>query len=269
MTAEIAAGMTAERDPREGRIRRRVSLVLMLIDDFNNKVILGSNARLWIPGAKAPIRKAEGYYVFSNLEDRQVRIFIEAGLYESRTLQIKLDSEGYTFLKVRMTPNRSYPVPKDTTCVEGRAAPGSTVRIVCLEDSRPLKLIYDYERGGSDSKKISIYHQETTDIEGKVLYIENGKSGAEFFRVLQRQEKSGDYTLEQPLTANYKKIGTTVYLVYSGTADEKGVFFLPISNLPRETNRFLCEASGERTIRLERQFKTGIVNQLDFTAEGG
>ncbi len=261
--------MDAERGSSGARVRHRVSLVLTLIDDFSNKVILGSGARVWIPGEKPPVRKPEGYYVFTNLQGREAQVFIQAGLYEDRTLTAELGGVPYTSLKVRLTPDRNYPVPRDTTCVEGRAEPGSLIRILCPEAGRPLKLIYDYERSGEKGgMQISLYHPDTVDIEGKALYITNDKTGAEFFRVLQRMDRNGDYLLERPLCADYRKIGTTVLPVTAGRADDKGIFFLPIPNMTGDTNRFLCEAAGKKTVRLERRFKTGAVNHLDFTAGG-
>ena len=262
--------MAAEKVRAGARVRYRVSLVLTLVDDFSNKVIAGSGFRVWIPGEKPPVRKPEGYYIFTNLQGPEAQVFIEAGLYESRAVTAELGGVPYTSIKVRLTPNRNYPMPRDTTCVEGRAEPGSLIRILCPEDSRPLKLIYDYERGGEkDGLQISLYHPENGDIEGKVLYITNENTGSEFFRVLQRTGKNGDYALEESLSADYRKIGTTVLLAAGGRADDEGAFFLPIPNVTGVTNRFLCEAVGkETTIRLERRFKTGAVNHLDFTGGG-
>ena len=261
--------MTETRTDLNARIRRKVSLVLLLIDDFSNKEITGSNARAWIFGEKPPVRKPEGYFVFTNLNQPEVEVSIEAGLYESRTLWVKLQEDvSYTFLKVRLTPNRSYPIPRDTTCVEGKAEPGSLIRIVCLEDSKPMKLIYDYRREESGGSKISIYHPETVDIEGKALYIENSKSGAEFFRVLQKGEENGAYEVEQPLSRDYRKIGTAIFSVFDCTADERGYFFLPLPYAGREGNRFLCEAQGKEILRKECQFKAGVINRLDLVTEG-
>lgn len=261
--------MAEGKNGQSARVRHKVSLVLQLIDDFSGREIEGSNARAWISGEKPPIRKSEGYHVFTNLKEPEVQVHIEAGLYEGQTLQVKLNEDGtYTFLKIRLAPSRAYPIPRNTTCVEGRTEPDSLVRIVCLEDSNPLKLIYDYRKGKEDDGKISIYHPETMDIEGKALYIKNGKAGGEFFRVLQKREESGSYGLEQPLSRDYKKVGAVIFPVWSCNADGKGRFFLPIPQLVREDLLFLCESLGTDLRRVSRKLRTGQVNPLDFMEEG-
>ncbi len=252
-----------------GRVRTKVSLVIVLIDDFNNKVIAGSKARVWIPGEKAPILKTEGYYVFTNLSQVQFQVLIESGMYENQTVPVMLSEEdaGYTMIKARMVPNRAYLLPSGTTCVEGTAEPGSRIRLFCREGVKTLKLLYDYDCSGEYSRGIGIYHPDEMDIEGKVLYIENrDRSNQEFFRI-SKAEDGGRYLLSEPLVSNYKKIGTTIYPVYGANADEKGYFFLPVLNMNGDVREFFCEAVGTGTkARICRLIK-GTVNKVNLLKE--
>lgn len=250
-------------------VRTKVSLVVLLIDDFNNKVITGSKARVWIPGEKSPIQKPEGYHVFTGLSEVRHQILIESGMYESQTVPVNLSGEdaAYTMLKVRMVPNRAYLLPSGTTCAEGTAEPGSQIRLFCREGVKALKLLYDYDGSGAHGKEIGIYHPEEMDIEGKVLYIENrDRSKQEFFRI-SKADGEGRYLLTDPLESSYKKIGTTIYPVYSTNADEKGYFFLPVLNMSGDAREFYCEAAGTEHTSHSCRLVKGTINKLNLLKE--
>lgn len=248
------------------RIKTKVSLVVMLIDDFNNKMISGGGIRVWIPGENPPVRKPEGYYVFTNLSRLTAEVIIESIRYERQTVMVDLPetSSEYTALKVRLVPGRAYVLPAGTTCVEGKAKPGSRIRMFSRKSTKTLKLLFDYTAGGP-ACKIGIYHPEDMDIEGKTLYIENRDgSQYEFFRIAKGCGGGGGYFLSEPLQNSYKKIGTTIYLVHSVHADEKGRFFLPVFDIRENACEFFCEAEGIGKTARNYTLIKGTVNKLDL-----
>lgn len=241
---------------------RKVSLVIMLIDDITDKVITDA-ARVWIEGQSPCIRKSEGYYVFTNLNGDRVSVQIQHGMYEQNTVEAELPGEGesYVMRKVRMTPGRGYRFPSGVSCVEGRAEPGSRIYLFSKEREKGLKLLYDY--GEKDGKYISIYHTSDLQLEGKLLRIV-GKDGAqsENFRILS---KCGDqYVLERPLTQEYKKIGTTIYPIYEAQTDRSGRFFLPVCRLGTAAVPFCCQAIGTQTVQRDIILEKGTGVQVNL-----
>ncbi len=248
---------------------RKVSLVVMAIDDFTGKAILGSNIRVFIDGAAPAIKKQDGHHVFVNLAEPVVTVHAVGGQFNPRSVQCRLDAheETYTFLKLRMIPNRSYPIPPNTTCVEGKAAPGSLIRIICRDAANAYKLLYAYKKEKtSDRRTISIFHPDEVDLEGKLLYISGNKGqDQELLRITAVVDKENKlYSLEEGLSSDYKKVGTSLFPVHETTAEESGYFFLPIANTYKERCLYTCEMLGEKTLSLELELESGKVNKVNL-----
>ena len=242
--------------------KRKVSLVIMLIDDMTDKVITDA-VRVWIEGRPACIRKSEGYYVFTDLEGERVSVQIRHGMYESKTLETELPKEGepYAVRKVRMTPGRSCRLSAGAGCVEGLAEPGSRIYLFGRQREKGLKLLYDY--GGASERYLSIYHPADMQLEGKLLRIA-GKNGSqvETFRILW---KEGDrYVLEEPLKRGYKKMETTIYPVYEAQTDENGRFFLPVCKPGVSPALYCCQALGKELVERDITLEKGAVVKADM-----
>lgn len=251
----------------EDHIRIGVSLVVSAIDDFNNKPISGNKLRVWIEGEKPAIQKEEGYYVFVNLQREKFVLNLEGGLYHKKQIEIdaeKLSQYAGETLKVRMMPNRSYPIPANTTCIEGKAAKNQTILAYSETYMEPYKLLYAYQSG---KKSMNIFHPEDMDIEEKMLFIKNkDETQIEFFKVEKKEEEEKKvYSLHEPLKNSYKKIGTVIYPVFTIQTDKNGEFYLPINNIYEDKIAFnFCMADGtgdKKTIELQ----TGRVNKIDLT----
>lgn len=248
---------------------RKVSLVVLAIDDFTGKPIPGSNVRVYIDGAPQAIKKNEGYHVFVNLDRPTVTVHAGGGQFNPRSIRCDLTAgEGkYTFLKLRMIPNRCYPIPPNTTCIEGKAAPGSLIRIFCRDGAGAYKLLYDYKKEeASDNRVIFIFHPDDIDMEGKLLHITDSKGKTrELLRITGILDKENKmYLLEKELSANYKKIGTSLFTVYETVADNNGSFFLPIANTYKEKYFYACESAGEKPVSIELELESGRVNKIDL-----
>lgn len=251
------------------RFTRKVSLVVMAIDDFTGKPILGSNVRVYIDGAAKAIKKSDGYHVFVNLNGPMVTVCAEGGQYSPRSIECDLTASGeqYTLLKLRMIPNRSYPIPQNTTCIEGKAAPDSLIRIFCYDSASAYKLLFDYKKDTmSENRDIFIFHPDDLDMEGKLLYITDSEGeNQELLRITGVADKENKkYVLEKSLSVSYKKIGTSLFSVYETVADKKGIFFLPIANTYKEKYFYVCEAAGEKTVSLKLELDSGRVNKIDL-----
>lgn len=241
----------------------------MAIDDFTGKPILGSNVRVYINGAAKAIKKNDGYHVFVNLNSPIVTVCAEGGQYSPRSVECNLTTgeEQYTLLKLRMIPNRSYPIPQNTTCIEGKAAPDSLIRIFCCDSASAYKLLYDYKKDTtSENRAIFIFHPDDLDMEGKLLHITNSEGeNQELLRITGVADKENrKYVLEKELSASYKKIGTALFPVNETVADKQGNFFLPIANTYKDKYLYACEAAGEKNVSLKLELDSGRVNKIDL-----
>lgn len=248
-------------------IKMGVSLVVAAIDDFKNKPIRGNKLRVWIEGEKPSIQKEEGYYVFVDLTRREFVLNLEGGLYHKQ--QIYIDSEKLSqyagkILKVRMIPNRSYPIPQNTTCIEGKARKNSMILAYSEKYTEPYKLLYEYQFG---EKNINIFHPEDVDIEGKTLLIKSkDEIQQEFFKINEKKEEETKvYGLSIPLSCGYKKIGTSIYPVYTIETDKNGEFYFPVNQIYEEKIPFIFCRADKTENKKKIELLTGRVNKIDLT----
>lgn len=251
-------------------IMRKVSLVVLAIDDFTGRPILGSNIRVYIDGEAPAIKKSDGHHVFVNLHKPTVTVNAEGGQFNKRSIPCRLNTAGesYTFLKLRMIPNRSYPIPRNTTCIEGKAAPDSLIRIFCRDAASSYKLLYNYKKKDEkgDNRAISIFHPEDVDMEGKLLFITDSKGhNRELLRITGVVDKESKmYSVEKELSADYKKIGTSLFSVHETPVDKNGDFFLPVANTYKEKYRYVFEVVGPKPVSCELELESGRVNKIDL-----
>lgn len=240
-----------------------ISLIVMALDDFTGRPIEGNQIRAWIDGEKPQIIKPGGYRIFTNLQAEAFSLKLSGGQYLYQEIPFTREKlkqyEGGVF-KVRMLPNRCYPIPADTTIIEGQGKPEQDYIILCREGLTPYKLLYAYEEG---KEQISIFHPEHTDIEGKFLFIcTKDSQEQEFFSIEGAdKEQASTYYLNTPLKKSYKKIGTVIYPAYHIRTDEKGVFYLPVIGMKKEENLFTFY-DAELGVLGEEQMIAGRVNRI-------
>ncbi len=247
------------------RVSINVSLVVAAVDDFSNKPLSGSQLRVWIEGERPAVPKDGGYYLFTNLRQQKAVLNLSGAMFHEQQIvleQNKLEQYQGKALKVRMIPNRVYPIPHNTTCVQGKALPGTVIMAYNKKKENPFRLLYAYTAG---KEEISIFHPEDMDLEGKAFCIQNKeKTKWEVFRAAEQVDvKKAAYRLEKPLKFAYRKIGTAIYPIYILRADEKGEFYLPISDVNAKKPVFIFWVDGEEDGQTEIELQSGRVNYLD------
>lgn len=246
-----------------GTVKIMSSLVVMAIDDFTGKAIENNNVRVWIDGERPSIVKQGGYRIFTNLKNESFVLKLVGGQYLYQEIPFTREKlkqyEGRSF-KVRMLPNRCYPIPSDTTIVEGMGRPHTEYIAYCREAFSPYKLLCAYEKGAG---QISIFHPENVDIEGKSLYIcTKDTEEMEFFMVEGKSDGTQPaYLLEHPLQREYKKIGTMIYPSFRILTDEDGKFYFPITGIKKEELVFSFLHPESREIRREK-LTAGRINKV-------
>lgn len=253
------------------RVSVRVSLVLAAVDDFSGRPAERSLLHVWMEGAPEPSAKEGGYYVFTNVRTSCARIHLEGPVFQKK--EIVLDEKDLaqyegTVMKVRLLPNRSYPVPRGTTCVQGYAPAHATVMAFDMTMENPLRLLYAYEAG---SGEISIYHPEDMDLEGRVFCIQDKpEKKRELFRILSHSEaEKNRYRLAAPLSGSYKKIGTVLFPVLEAEADKSGEFYMPAAGIRGEKAVFAFWLEAEEERWIEAELISGRHNSIDIRKRAG
>lgn len=254
------------------RLRRHVTAAVLVIDDFTGRPITAPD--LTVTAAQVlrkPVRKGDGYFLFLDCEEPVLDMTARAWAYHTAETRVEVGqlSPLHPVVKLRLTPNRNYSIPSQTTCLEGRGAPGTEVRVLCENDPRPLRLLYDYAPSGVlDGRFIQLYDPSGSDWEGRLFALRRkGEGELEYFQVRSTVDgEEGGCLLAAPLSRGCKKAGATVFPVSAARADEKGAFFIPLRTMAVKayTCRVLSRAPGgdweERSLELE----PGRVTRLDL-----
>ncbi len=227
------------------KIMKSISLVLLLVDDFTNRIITDSSVCVYTEeGRQASIRKSEGYHIFCDLQQDPVRICVESPIYQKMVVELPL-SYGEEVNRIRMIPAAGYPITAGATCIRGKLRQGSRLLIFFPEQKKNYKLLYDYNPK-KQGKEISLFQQDGICLEGKTLCIKN-KEYQEFFKILRQQDEI--CRMEQPLKKEYKKIGTLVYSVHEAYANQDGSIYLPVRMHSEELKKcfWTISSNGEET----------------------
>lgn len=248
---------------RAEHVRLRMSLAVQLVDGFTDRAV-ASSVVVRIDNAPAPIRKPDGYYVFLNAEGPEATLRILSQQYEEHVETVCLSSLDplEPVVKIRLQPNRHYPFPRGTTCVEGKAAPGGRILIWCPEMTGYLRLMEDYKK---EEQEIRLFHPAQSDLEGKSFRItETAGEKGEIFTIRKLSDAGEErYLLDGALQNPYGKMTARIYPVLALKADETGRFFAPLPFLEREhakTRFWLPEQKKE----VEKDLIFGSMNPVDL-----
>lgn len=256
---------------RNGYLTRRVAVAVQVLDDLTDQVLSGSAVQVRAVGLPArPIRKSDGYFVFTTDHGPIRQIAVESLFYKTEVVALEPGTllPGHPVLKVRLKPNRRYTAAEPITGLEGRAEPGAEIRVIDLSHPQPLKLLYDYvPRGREAAREIKLFDPEKKDLSGRMLaMLHKEQKEPEVFQVLETADREqGLCYLRRPLGRAYKKAGATVVPVHAARADERGEYFLFLPGLAEgRPGRCLVQAIGEKAVRIERDLTPGKINRLDL-----
>ena len=232
-----------------GRTLRRVSLAVLLIDDLTGRAIKGSNARAWIENEKPPVKKGDGWFVFTDLSPRSYTVNAEGGHYLPQSVACVFEGGKPQTLRICLKPSRTYPVPYGFLRVEGKAEPNAEVTIFTQSRHSALKLLSDAEKG---SETLCVFHAEGADLEGGTFRVIS-QSGAEESVFIGAKQFDNTYALHSPLQNDYTRIGTILTSATVTRADKNGRFFAVLNGAAKDA-KIVCESRGERTVRKEYEY---------------
>lgn len=249
-------------------VRIRVSLAVLAIDDFTGRVIVspGLRASLKAEGIRVqkPLRKPEGFFVFTGLTDRVVSLVMEGAGYQKEERQVDLTrlKPGEPVIRVRMRPDRTYPDRGNAIALVVALPKDTEFFVFCPGGSRNKRLLGDYKKG---DEEMGIYQEEPEELEGKTCCAADKNDRYQVFCLgAPTDREKGIYRLERAPGQGYKKIGTRIYPADFVKSTEEGEYFLLLRRYGPADTEYICvaERGGKRTER-KVTFAAGRENRLD------
>lgn len=274
---------------RSESIRLRIGGVLAVlpIDAFTGKTILTRDLSAAVDGARPPVRKRDGFFVFSDaMPGNGKKEIPSAG--EGGLLTVRLKGRGYRetvlcvpaasvskdnpVLTVRMYPDESYPFQADTICIKGRLDDKVCLSAALLRKEGSSRIAEDYHAGG---ESIAVYQGGQCNLTGSCFYIEAGGQGAGgSFLLLGEPEDggAGRYRLCEPLSEDYDRRNARLYparMQKAGVSAES-YFFAFHGGKEKVGDTMLCRAETAKGVREYRFFmESGETRVMDFLWEEG
>lgn len=243
-------------------MRTRVSLVLVPIDDFTDKIITEKLVNVEINGnnVRQAIRKQEGFFVFTNITQSNVNITIKAYSYNIAKLEVDINKlkKLNPIVKVRLKPNNQYKFPDGITCLSGNTIANTTIKIMYKCKNNLFML---FEDNKEKSSSIRIYNPLNIDLEGKNFIIteKNSKINEEF-NIVQFDEEKNLYILNEPLKKLYKKETCEILKIDYIDVFEEGTLFFPLKNFTDDKREIIIQTEDKKKKNIN--IISGIINDI-------
>ena len=209
-------------------LHMRVSLAVLLIDDFTGRIITSSDAQVSVEGGRKPVVKREGFRVFTNLTEPEVRVRAGGPCYceEEQAIDLRQLDRSLPVVRLRLRPNRWYPLPAGTARVSVQLPEDTQLLAYCQESGGYKRLLADYTKG---SQEISLYQGDSEELEEKACCIMGKDGEPEPLRLgALKDREAGLYQLLQLPENAYKRAGTRVYPAACLPAGPARTCYLPL-----------------------------------------
>ncbi len=204
-------------------VRKEVSFVLRLIDDFNAKDIVGLAQSFFIKSLPVkPLHKPEGYYVFVNCDIKD-DLIIETVNYKTRILPIEVikNNKDNEVIIVRLY-RKTLGVFNDCRWVEGNNSPDKFVYIPYREVAG-LSFQKAVVKDGKTVMHLSGYSIE--NLLGGCYTLTDNKN-AQLFYIIGKTSDGGYEITDANLRSQQSK--QRLVRVYSDYCDKEGNFSIPV-----------------------------------------
>ncbi len=200
-------------------ILTKLSFALLLRDDFSGEDILSGGHAFMVDGKRvAPVRKPEGYYIFTGIS-RLCTVSVFSAYYESAEFQVDPEAvDPQNPVLVRRLLRRGDIRFSDCDRIEGTHKPGETV-FAFIPESPPLLLAA--ASGGS----ITLQGYTAKQLCRRRYAVGSGKNRELF--VITGADEGGGYRVEPPLIRKHSA-GEAVVRACMGRCDSGGHFVLPV-----------------------------------------
>lgn len=246
-------------------VKIRVSLAVLLVDDFTDKFIISPMVKVSVEGQQKPIRKAEGFYIFTNLSQALIKVIAEGYCYfrEEKIVDLRCLDKAEPVIKMRLRPNQCYRGISKAISLSVNL-PEHTRFSAFYEGSNMYKrLLRDYEK---DNPSIMLYQGDEEELEGKMCCI-TAKDGTyeRFCLGAAIDKENAIYFLEQKPSNSYKKIETKIYPAAFLESEKEGEYFVLLKGYGEKALTYTCILEQEtKKSKRKIELKVGKENREDF-----
>lgn len=210
-----------------GVVITRASIVIMLTDLLTGKEPHGLPLQIRLAGgARPPLKKSGGLYVFTDLPAGEYVIEVDSLAYVKAVRSVSVGNPRQTVeVSMALAPSTAYPFTNQTAVVRGMAltADGKAMAnavihgYVLTEDCARARLAADFA-GGKD-REICLQEIHGSIVPGESVWIYPSKQEEkEVCRIINQQDKPRYYLLEQTLKNDYQRGDLLLSLIQSQTS---------------------------------------------------
>lgn len=207
----------------------RLSKALIFRDAFTGEPVSSGIRIRSLSGGRVE-KKTDGYFLFLDVGDKELTIETESPIYQPRRFTLEVD-EGAKVSEALLYPSPSYPLRSGNTAVWGLASPGRVLKFHFEDERACCHLIGDYKKGEAN---ISFYRK--SGMKNMLWYIrKKQRKTGEYFSLGQADDDAEVFSLGEPLESAYLKKDTLIYPAQETIADENGMYYLLLSDIPQES----------------------------------
>lgn len=207
------------------RLNIKISVVLLLLDDFDGSAVMAGGGRFWLDGKRAsPILKPGGYYVFTGTSPPRT-IHVECPRYMPVEVLLEAPEQdnALTPLSLRLVRQGGFPAG-GCEWVRGIHKPGAWVYALTPE-TPPLAI----QRLDSDGLILRGYTARS--LSGLRYAVGSGKKRE--LVILTERRPDGSYSLETPPKRRHEA-GEALLRAYGAVCGEDGGFLIPVGRGVRD-----------------------------------
>lgn len=254
--------------PTEENICVSSLLVILPVDAFTGKAILQQDFSVFIEGAGKPVRKEDGFWVFTKLPEGRMRIILRGKHYQNREAWYEGNrGMGSGYMKIRLSPDRTYSFPQGTIYMEGMLSAETRVFAAAKSRMRFERLAADCGRGDGT---LTVYQGGRMDLTGGLYYISEGESArGEWIRLAELCDpQQGIYSLAAPAGMDWKRRRTYMYPAAELEPEGQGrPYFLGLwVDAAEESKTVVClvDRAGKGAEEMVFTVETGKTLHQDF-----
>lgn len=222
---------------------RRVNLVIVLIDNYSNRIIPRKNIQVTFNKLPPYIVKKDGYYIFMKAEESGI-LEVSSEEYQEVKQFITITKYKNKIVYIRLNPGKKYKCKKTKT-ISGMLMSKNANTISGMFKSNKqviIRFVNPKETGkiislNKDNKRISIYQKEDICLEGMHFVVEQNNV-KDRFSIWEKssstssENKRAEYILDGNISNDYDLEICTFKREYQVSCNASGEFYFLI---PRDT----------------------------------
>ncbi len=165
-------GIVADKYTKDPVRRLRITgiLAVLPIDRFTGRAIAARDFSVEIEGAGRPVRKPDGFFVFSGILSPPVTVRLSGRGFQEKLLRVPAETVNRVnpVLTVRMEPDRNYPFPARTLFLEGTLAENMRLSAALWQREGAYRLSADYRAGEGTA---AVYRGAERNLTGCTFYM--------------------------------------------------------------------------------------------------